>query len=58
MRQSSRPGQGNGRGFAVVAGEIQKLAMESEKSVKEIKSLLAAINEEITGVHRTVTENG
>jgi len=55
--ESARAGE-NGRGFAVVAGEIQKLAMESEKSVKEIKSLLAAINEEITGVHRTVTENG
>ena len=55
--ESARAGE-NGKGFAVVAGEIQKLAKESEKSVEEIKSLIAAINREIAGVHKTVTENG
>ncbi len=55
--ESARAGE-NGRGFDVVAGEVQKLAMESEKSVEEIKYLIAAINEEITGVHRAVSENG
>ena len=55
--ESARAGE-NGKGFAVVAGEIQKLAMESEKSVGEIKHLITAINGEIAGVHRTVSENG
>lgn len=41
-----------------VSGEIQKLAMESGKSVEEIKHIITAINEEIAGVHRTVGENG
>ncbi len=55
--EAARAGE-NGKGFAVVAGEIQKLAMESENSVKEIKNLITAINGEIAGVHRTVDENG
>jgi len=55
--ESARSG-GNGKGFAVVAREIQKLAMDSEKSVEEIKHLITAINGEIEGVHRTVSENG
>ncbi len=55
--ESARAGE-NGKGFAVVAGEIQKLAMESEKSVEEIKHLVIAINGEITGIQRTVSENG
>ncbi len=55
--ESARAGE-NGRGFEVVAGEVQKLAMESERSVEEIKYLIAAINEEITGVNRAVSENG
>ncbi len=55
--EAARAGE-NGKGFAVVAGEIQKLAMESEESVEEIKHLITAINGEIAGVHRTVGENG
>ncbi len=55
--ESARAGE-NGKGFAVVAGEIQKLAMESEKSVGEIKQLITAINGEIAGIQRTVNENG
>jgi len=55
--ESARAGE-NGRGFEVVAEEVQKLAMESEKSVEEIRYLIAAINEEIAGVHKAVSENG
>ena len=55
--ESARAGE-NGAGFAVLAGEIQKLALESEKSVKEVRHLIETINEEISGVHRTVRENG
>mgnify|MGYP001172761547 CR=1 FL=1 len=55
--ESARAGE-NGRGFAVVAEEVQKLAIESEKSVKEIKHLITSINEEITGVHKAVGEIG
>ncbi|HHU48557.1 MAG TPA: hypothetical protein GXZ37_02420 [Clostridiales bacterium] len=55
--ESARAGE-NGRGFAVVAEDVQKLAMESEKSVDEIKHLISVINEEITGVHRAVGEIG
>jgi len=55
--ESARAGE-HGLGFAVVAGEIQKLAMESEKSVVEIKHLITEINGEISGVHETVDENG
>lgn len=55
--ESARAGE-NGKGFAVVASEIQKLAIESEKSVEEIKHLITAIHGEITGVHKTVSENG
>ncbi len=55
--ESARAGE-NGKGFAVVAGEIQKLSIESEKSVEEIKHLVTAINGEITGIQRTVSENG
>lgn len=55
--ESARAGE-NGRGFAVVAEEVQKLAMESEKSVKEIKHLITALSEEIEGVHKAVGEIG
>ncbi|HHV99214.1 MAG TPA: chemotaxis protein [Clostridiaceae bacterium] len=55
--ESARAGE-NGKGFAVVAREVQKLATESENSVKEVKHLISAINEEISGVYRTVSENG
>jgi len=55
--ESAKAGE-NGKGFAVVAGEIQKLAIESEKSVEEIKHLITAINGEITGIQSTVGENG
>jgi len=55
--ESARAGE-NGRGFEVVAEEVQKLAMESENSVEEIKRLITAINEEIAGVHKAVSENG
>jgi len=55
--ESAKAGQ-NGTGFAVLAGEIQKLAIESEKSVKEIKDLITSIDWEISDIHRTVNENG
>lgn len=55
--ESARAGE-NGLGFAVVAEEVSKLAMESEKSVDEIKHLITAITEEITGVHGAVSEIG
>lgn len=55
--ESARAGE-NGRGFAVVAEEVQKLATESENSVKEIKRLITALNEEISVVHTAVGEIG
>jgi len=55
--ESARAGE-NGRGFAVVAEEIQKLATESERSVKEIKQLINALGKEITCVRNTFTETG
>lgn len=55
--ESARAGEA-GKGFAVVADEIRKLALESENSVKDIKHLVDAIQDEVSGVHRIVEENG
>lgn len=55
--ESARAGE-NGRGFAVVAEEVQKLAMESEKSVRDIKRLITALSGEISGVQSAVGEIG
>lgn len=54
--ESARAGEA-GRGFAVVAGEIQKLAIETEKAVKEIGALTNDINAEIRSAHEVTTEN-
>jgi len=55
--ESARAGE-NGRGFAVVAEEVQKLALESERSVKEIKHLITSLNEDISDIHRAFEEVG
>lgn len=55
--ESARAGE-NGRGFAVVAEEVQKLATESEKSVKEVNQLIEALNGEISGVYSAVGQIG
>ncbi|MBM7867623.1 chemotaxis protein [Heliobacterium gestii] len=44
--ESARAGE-HGRGFSVVAGEIRKMSMDSEQSVKEIKNILTSIAEDI-----------
>ncbi|WP_279286954.1 methyl-accepting chemotaxis protein [Heliobacterium chlorum] len=44
--ESARAGE-HGRGFSVVAGEIRKMSLDSEKSVKEIKDILQTIAGEI-----------
>lgn len=54
--ESSRAGEA-GKGFAVVAEEIRKLAAESENAVKEIKTLISSIQEEVGSVNRVVEEN-
>jgi len=43
--EAARAGE-QGRGFAVVADEIRKMAINSEKAVKDIKKLLQNIQEE------------
>lgn len=54
--ESARSGEA-GKGFAVVAQEIRKLAMESEKAVKDVNELISMIQDEVTSVSIVVGEN-
>jgi methyl-accepting chemotaxis protein len=47
----------NGKGFSVVAEEIRKLAAESEDAVKDINSLIVAIQDEVLSVNDIVGQN-
>lgn len=53
--EAARAGE-HGRGFAVVADEIRKMADNSAKSVKDIKAILQAIQNEVTQIVDTITQ--
>ncbi|MZP30808.1 hypothetical protein GTO91_13905 [Heliobacterium undosum] len=54
--ESARAGE-HGRGFSVVAGEIRKMSMDSEQSVKEIKNILTNIAEEIQKMGQKISRS-
>jgi methyl-accepting chemotaxis protein len=54
--ESARAGE-HGKGFAVVAEEIRKLADDTSNSVKNINTLINAIQEEVSSVDSVVKEN-
>lgn len=54
--EAARAGEA-GRGFAVVADEIGKLAAGTNDSVKDINTLVNAVQEEINGVFEVTQEN-
>lgn len=54
--ESARAGEA-GKGFAVVAGEIQKLAAETDRAVKEIGLLTGSISSEVKAVYEVSVEN-
>ncbi|WP_078412519.1 methyl-accepting chemotaxis protein [Priestia abyssalis] len=47
--EAARAGE-HGKGFAVVADEVRKLAEQSQQSANEIKSLIVAINQDMTNI--------
>ncbi|GGN96960.1 methyl-accepting chemotaxis protein [Saccharibacillus kuerlensis] len=51
--EAARAGD-QGRGFAVVADEVRKLAEQSSQSTKQIEGLIAAIQQDIGGVVKSV----
>lgn len=55
--EAARAGQ-HGRGFAVVAGEVRRLAEESRKHVKEIRSVIdqiqAGVQRAVDAIHQNV----
>jgi methyl-accepting chemotaxis protein len=53
--EAARAGE-HGRGFAVVADEIRKMADNSATSVKDIKSILHAIQNEVVQIVDTITQ--
>ncbi|NML17891.1 methyl-accepting chemotaxis protein [Azohydromonas caseinilytica] len=55
--EAARAGE-QGRGFAVVAGEVRALARRSAEAAKEIKTLIDASTEKVSGGTRLVEEAG
>jgi len=53
--EAARAGE-HGKGFAVVADEVRNLAESSEKSAREIKNVVAEIQEEVRKVVVEITE--
>jgi Methyl-accepting chemotaxis protein len=53
--EAARAGE-HGRGFAVVAEEIRKMADNSAKSVKDIKAILASIQDDASGIVQTISQ--
>jgi methyl-accepting chemotaxis protein len=53
--EAARAGE-HGRGFAVVAEEIRKMADNSAKSVKDIKTILLSIGNDASGIVKTITQ--
>lgn len=51
--EAARAGE-TGRGFSVVADEIRKMAEDSTKAVKNIKSTLLTISQDITDIGMTI----
>ena len=54
--EAARAGEA-GRGFAVVADEVRKLAEESGDATKQIRELIAGIQNEIEGAVKSMDEN-
>lgn len=52
--EAARAGE-QGRGFAVVAEEIRKMAINSSESVKNIRSILTAIKDEVGHIGTEIT---
>lgn len=53
--EAARAGE-HGRGFAVVAEEIRKMADNSAKGVKDIKSILASIQSNASDIVKTIAD--
>lgn len=54
--EAARAGE-HGRGFAVVADEIRKMADNSTGAVKDIKAILASINNDVSGIASTIVQS-
>jgi ABC-type transport system substrate-binding protein len=54
--EAARAGQ-HGRGFAVVAGEIRRLAEESRKHAKEIRTVIGEIQRGVEGAVSAIHQN-
>ncbi|MGQ9557676.1 MAG: methyl-accepting chemotaxis protein [Desulfurispora sp.] len=53
--EAARAGE-HGRGFAVVAEEIRKMSLSSADSVKEIRGILQAVNDNLENILHGITE--
>ncbi|ABX44214.1 methyl-accepting chemotaxis protein [Lachnoclostridium phytofermentans] len=55
--EAARAGE-HGKGFSVVADEVRKLAEQSSTSTREIKSIVTAIADDISGIAETLSRTG